>query len=767
MRTTSIIVTLAAWFWISAADMARAAAPSAVVEAWTAVDRWLDRSPSGPGWRKFLGSDDLERQITASVTPQPATVAAVLKQLRSGAPGLEHARFQALENALSAWLLQLSQSLPISELAGQCEQAADAFEPVSEQELAWHRAAAQEAYENLEKYLADNPHREDWAKFLYSEQVRYQLRANADPNLPLLELVAQRVTAGHDARQISQFVRFRQALDRYLQAQRVALEDAPRHAYKARLAALAERLEEYADDPSTVNLDRVAEKVGELAQRGQAPWLVQAVRHHLFHPNLFVEASADLVTYGTRRNVDEVNPVAECLDGSWVQGSGRTIGQVRGALAPSDKYILLINHFEGQTYSDTLAFNSGATIASRGVTRFHAHKGVAFDGLQFVELPTYAQARTNTQTKWVDSGRDGLLACVADRIAWNRVQQRRPRSEAAAARSAERRVSRRFGQGVDEAITKAEKNYREKLLYWLLNQEVFPEQIKASSTPEAVQLAAMQLQAGQAGAPSGPPAAPAAAAMSIRLHETAINNAAAIALGQAGLLVRQIEAGARRDERRGRTLRRDEVRAAIKRQFPDAKLPEIDPDEEAWEMTFAAREPVRVQFERSRITITLRIREFGGATDFPELPEGDLMIEAIYEIKQTADGPVAELLDAPLVWYGAPGQTKYRQHLGIWLGLGAWDWSTPTEILGLLEEVEYQLEVREVFPTRLEGLIQLGGQWAGYGNLQPQTMSAQNGWLTIGWKRVAKDDSDEAKSAERAADAGAATDSERPAKSIR
>src|SRR5690606_4242200 len=98
MRTTSIIVTLAAWFWISAADMARAAAPSAVVEAWTAVDRWLDRSPSGPGWRKFLGSDDLERQITASVTPQPATVAAVLKQLRSGAPGLEHARFQALEN---------------------------------------------------------------------------------------------------------------------------------------------------------------------------------------------------------------------------------------------------------------------------------------------------------------------------------------------------------------------------------------------------------------------------------------------------------------------------------------------------------------------------------------------------------------------------------------------------------------------------------------------------------------------------------------------
>lgn len=768
MRIAPMIIALAVGLWLALADCSRASVPPAVVEAWTAVDHWLDRSPSGPGWRKFLDSDALGRAIAASQTPDPAEVAAVLKRLRSDAPGLEHARFRTLDAALDGWLKQLAQQTPAADLPSLCRQAEASFQPVSQQEVAWHRAAAQAALENLEKYLETNPHREAWEKFLYVEQIRRQLQPNATPNLPLLDLVTQRATAGHDARAIPQFVRFHEALGRYAQAQRVATEENPRQAYVARLASLAERLEAYAADPSTGNLDLVAEVVGELALRSQALWVVEAVQHRLFHPNLFVVASADLVTYGVRRDIDEVNPVAEWLDGSWVEGTGRTVGQVRGSLGTSPNSILLINHFEGKTYSDTLAFNRGATVASRGVTRFQAEKGVEFNGLQFAELPTYACARTSTCTKWVDSGRDGALSCVADRIAWNVVQNRRPRSEAAASRSAERRIAQRFGQGVDEAVGKAENNYREKVVYWLLNQAVFPEQIKTSSTPQAIQVAARQMQSGQAGAPSAPPEAP-AAAMSLRVHETAINNVASAMLGQAGLLVREVEDAIRRDARRGRTLRRDEVRAAIKRQFPNAKLPAVDPNEAPWEMTFASREPLRVQFDRNYITITLRIREFGGAGEFPDLPDGDLMIEAIYEIKQAENGPVAELIDSPLVWYGAPGQTKYRHYLGIWLGLGAWDWSTPTEILGLLEEVEYQLEVREVFPTRIDGLLKLGGQWAGYGNLQPQTMSAENGWLTIGWKRVAKADDESAngKDGERAADAGAASDSERSAKSVR
>lgn len=739
MRYALTMLGLAACFWLGTAASGRAAAPPAVIDAWNTVDSWLSRSASGNGWRKFLLADDLERQIRAEVAPAPAAIAATVARLRSGAPGLEDARFQALERALTSWLTQTYQSTTPGELSRLVEQATAAFHPVSQQELTWLRTAAQRAMQELGTFLADNPHRDAWEKYLHWEQVQFQLAGDAAPNVELLELVALRTTAGHNAREVPQFVQFRRALDRYLQSLRVDLEDAPRHAYKTRLAQLAGRIQAYRDDPSTANLDAIAETLGELADRGQAPWLVAAVRNHYFHANVYFEAAADLVTYGAGRNVDEVNPVAECIDGSWVRGTGRTIGQVTSVLGHSDQYALLINYFQGQTYSDTLAFNSGATIASRGVTTFQAKKEVAFDGLRFMDMPVDAHAQTLSCIKWVDSGREGPLSCVADRIAWNRVQERKPRSQAAASRSAERRIAQRFGQGVDEALEKSQTNYREKLVFWMLNQSMFPEQINTSSTPQAVQIVARQMQAGQAGAPTSPPPAPAATAMSARIHETAINNIAA-ALSHEGLLTRTVDAAARRDPRAGRTLKRDELRATIRRQFPDAKLQDIDPNDPPWSITFASREPLRVQFDRNRITITLRIREFGGAGDWPELPEGDLMVEAMYEIKQGPEGAVAELMYEPLVWYGAPGQTKYRQYLGIWLGLGAWDWSTPPNILGALEEVEYQLETREVFPKRIEGLIELGGRWAGYGDLRPESMTAQNGWLTIGWQRAEKKD---------------------------
>ena len=114
------------------------------------------------------------------------------------------------------------------------------------------------------------------------------------------------------------------------------------------------------------------------------------------------------------------------------------------------------------------------------------------------------------------------------------------------------------------------------------------------------------------------------------------------------------------------------------------------------------------------------------------------MVEAHYRIESSPQGPVAVLEDQPLVWYSAVGQTKYREYLGYWLGLGAWDWPTPTTTFGEILEFEDQLAQREVFPKRIEGLIQLGGKWAGFGDLRPQSMEAQQGWLSIGWKQVPK-----------------------------
>ncbi len=703
--------------------------------AWSQFDVWLSRSPSGDAWRKFLKTSDLEEHFRSGAPLSPQSVAATLERLRSGAPGLDEPRFRAVEQSLAEWLPQLAARTPLR-TALDSAAAPTEFAPVGKTGLTWLRTAALKSQQTLDAYLAENPHRDGWRKFLAWEQVQAQLegRTPADPRL--LQIVADRLAAGHDARSIPEFSQFQAALTYYAQAMLANADADPRGAYSARQQQLRQRLAAFTADASYSNLESLATTMGEFEARGQAAGLTQSLRQQLFRPNLHFEASAPLVTYGTTRAVDRSSPVAECIDGTWVRGQGRTIGKVHGSLCESSQYALLYNHFQGQTYSNTLGFNSGATISSNGVTRFNAMQGVVFDGKEFRELPAEAHARTSTRTNWVDSGRDAL-ACIADQIAWNRVQQRKGRSEYFAARSAEQKIKREFSEGVTEAVQRSDRNYRDKLLFWMLNQQVYPEDMQVSSDPAAVRIVATQGRPGQAGAPGLPPAAPSGVAMSLRVHESAINNAAATSLTDVGLLDR-LATPRPEDRRIGRTLRRDEVRAAILKQFPNTKLKPVDPRQKPWEITFSSEQPLRVQFDGNRITITLRVRRFASDGQTPELPDGDLMVEAFYRIEDGPQGPVAVLEDRPLVWYSAPGQTKYRDYLGLWLGLGAWDWGTPGEILGALEELEFQLDDKQVFPQRIEGLIQLGGAWQGYGNLRPAVMHALDGWLTIGWKQVPK-----------------------------
>ncbi len=717
----------------------RISVPQSVQSAWQDMDHWLARSPSGKDWRKFLKASELGQVIQGRSELELESLARTLQRLQSGAPGLAEPRFQALEKALAEWLPKAAAQTARPLAAHWTSEPRDIV-AATEQEQTWLREAALRAHMQLDAYLQRNPHREAWRKFLSWEQVHAQLSGQQPADVRLLGVIADRLTAGHDARRIPAFVRFGEALSRYEAALRIAADEDPAQAFRDRMVQLRQRLAQYEREPNYENLEALAAAMGELESRGQAAGTLVGLRHHLFKPNLYFAASAPLVTYGTGQQVDRPSPVAECIDGTWVQGQGRTRGDVHGALGTSDQYALLLNHFQGQTYSNTLGFNSGATISSSGVTRFQAIKGVTFDGHQFLELPVQAHARTSTQTRWVDSGRDCFPA-LADRIAWNRVQQRKGRSEYFASRSAERKIERQFNEGVTEAVIRSERNYRDKILHWMLNQQIFPEDMRWSSDPNGVYVTASQRRVGQAGSPHDAPPAPQGAAMSVRVHESAVNNSAAAGLTDLGLLERA-EAGPVADPRVGRTLQRDEVRAAIRERFPNAKLQPVDPREKPWEITFASREPLRVRFDRQRVTITLRVRRFAAENATPDLPDGDLMVEAVYRIERGPDGPVAVLEDQPLVWYSAPGQTKYREYLGIWLGLGAWDWGTPGEILGALEELEFQLDDKQVFPERIEGLIKLGGKWEGYGNLRPETMLAENGWLTVGWKRVPKTDED-------------------------
>jgi len=81
-----------------------AAAASRLREALGPLDRWLDRSRSGSGWRKYLDWPALEQQAASAGNADVDTLGRLYRRLDSGADGLNLPRFAAVRRALGAYL---------------------------------------------------------------------------------------------------------------------------------------------------------------------------------------------------------------------------------------------------------------------------------------------------------------------------------------------------------------------------------------------------------------------------------------------------------------------------------------------------------------------------------------------------------------------------------------------------------------------------------------------------------------------------------------
>jgi hypothetical protein len=81
-----------------------AAAASRLREALGPLDRWLARSRSGEGWRKYLDWPTLEQQSASAADADVDTLARLYRRLDSGADGLERPRFAAVRRALGGYL---------------------------------------------------------------------------------------------------------------------------------------------------------------------------------------------------------------------------------------------------------------------------------------------------------------------------------------------------------------------------------------------------------------------------------------------------------------------------------------------------------------------------------------------------------------------------------------------------------------------------------------------------------------------------------------
>lgn len=654
------------------------------------LESWLGPGANGKKWSEYLQLPALRAELDKQDKRDPAALAAVLKQLDSGAAGLQLARFAKLRSALREW----SEDLAITQAPGLPEAAVAAeasFHPISEADLAGAKAAVEGAVARLDRFLkSGGPNAAGWKEFLRWKTLNEQLAAK-QPDADALKSVLQQFTADENGLEMPVFTHVGTALERYLH-DLAARKDELKAEYAAQLKELAEELKAYAAGSTDELAFALGARLGWLENMRQAGPLVRAVRNRYSHPNVHARLSSRLVAAGIERPLDEITPVRDVILGTDIIGTGRTTGKLTIQLVPSAEQAVLETVLVGKVDSKNVGYNGPATIHTTGTTQITGRKRIVINEQGLASYPAKATAATTTQINGIAAGRKG--SGIVQRIATKKVYQSKSEAERIGSDHAAARVRRRVEEEAEAQLGKAHWNYVRKLRNPLLRRREFPSLLKLSTTDDALLLVALQANRFQVAAPDNPPAVTVENDLAVQLHESLVNNFAAALLS-------------------GVTLKEEDVQ----KQAIDllGKLPEqlkSEEDRDPWSITFAKTRPITIVFRENGFQVTVRGQRYtSGDRDFQAMN-----VTANYKI-ESADGAFRLVRDAEL-HIEPPNFVKGRTLSGRQIALKT-----------LLEKRFGKLFDPEI---KSKGLV-LPGRWREAGRLDPKQLQSNGGWLVVAW----------------------------------
>ena len=204
--------------------------------------------------------------------------------------------------------------------------------------------------------------------------------------------------------------------------------------------------------------------------------------------------------------------------------------------------------------------------------------------------PAAANAETHTTITDIRAVNGSQLI---ERMAWKRAEKQQGEAEDIASEHAREMAAERVDRQADELLCKANHDYLKKFREPLVQRLVFPQVLRFSTTKDTFSVVAQTAAADQLAAPGEPPAlAEKNPELSVRIHQSMINNAASTVLS--GMILHE---------------------ETLQKMFSDllGYVPErLKPDEdhEPWTIEFARERPIAVSFADNGFTLTLRGRHF-------------------------------------------------------------------------------------------------------------------------------------------------------------
>lgn len=585
-------------------------------------------------------------------------------------------------------------SLAAKDLPVACRAAKTQFRPLTQTDATQAKAELLEAVARLDQRLTDaGENGNAWRKYLHWGQLQAELQNAQGANIEVLKEIRDLYAADCDGLDLVWFLDVQRTLRNYVGIVHAVDNQQMKAEYEKLLDTLAAKLDAYAAKPTTDDALVIGDVVRWLESARQAPELVDAIQHCYVQPNMTAELSAAVVGAGIAEPIDDTTPVRDCIMGTDIYGTAHTTGKTSVELSPHDTLGVIDTLFFGSTVTNNVGYHGPVTIYSSGNTQLAARKRLWIDANGISAHPAASNAATDINICNIQSKKDRNMV---EKMAWKKAGKQLGAVECIASRHAEARLNERVDQQALEPMAKANQNYEEKFRRPFTERKLFPQDLKFSTSAQALQIVGLQAGNSRLAAPTAPPSVVEGADMAVRIHESMINNLAADALS-------------------GRTIHEEKLQQAVTDTL--GHLPEKmkgDDDGQPWAITFARRQPISVTFADDGFKITIRgAKFFKGKEAHPGMD-----ISASYKIEKVATGFKA-IRQGPITVLPpdfVPGTTKID--------------AKRLTVAKLLEK-----RFAKIFEPEMlgEGFL-LPGKWKAAGKMQPIQVTSHDGWLVIAWK---------------------------------
>jgi len=532
----------------------------------------------------------------------------------------------------------------------------------------------------------------DWSTTFQLAELRATL-GQKTPNPEILEAVQNVFLSDKEGILWVQFDGLRTALRRYQNVARMLKENT----YEGRLNNVCDRLVEFIESYSEgrdplyfVAINDVQVWLDDISIFDpRAARLADLTRAASSGVNIRLQVGKDFVAAGFAQEIEEALDIDEMILRTKVVGSGTLSGMSSAELvqSPNRAVIKVLADAVLETHTD--GAQSPVTLKNHTTGTLRGEKQIIFSADAITTTPARARANLNAQISDVRINAGPFIRLLAQ----SQIENRREDSLEEASRRAERRMSGQMNERIDPNIARLNERYQ-RIRGAMNRAGLFPRVWNLSSTTQQVDWSILLGNRYQPSAPIPAPAVSPTNGLVVQAHQSSLNNMLAILL--AGRFIDE----ERFSERAAEFF--DETPEFLQRKS----------DETPAKVSFGTRAPVDVLFVDNKIRVVVRLNDI----QVLDSTGRSFVISVEYQIKTENGMIVLEQTEAEAFPAGyVPGS-------GVSLS------ATQTVIRS------YLMRRLEALPKRHEAkALDLGGEWAGKGQLIPQFASTEKGWLTLAW----------------------------------